>query len=136
MHKPVEYDTARYAKQLGFNVKGYNYWLIEPTRLETSDTLFDQSDRLLAPFQSEVMDWLWDEHKIYPEVTLWGDGIGFTSMVKYVDGVEDDQSTIVRCSDKHMSNSLYEKFDKSHAYEKAIMSALAFLEERINKKAK
>lgn len=46
--------------------------------------------------QSLLQQWIWETHKIWIEVTLWGDGIGFNCMAKQAKGKDDDGSTIVK----------------------------------------
>ena len=50
---------------------------------------------LLLPTLELAKMWMWEKHKIWIETTLWGDGIGFTTMLKYHDGKDDDGSTTV-----------------------------------------
>ncbi len=49
-----------------------------------------------APTQAVLQQWLWETHKIWVEITLWGDGIGFTCILKQVQGKAENDTTIVK----------------------------------------
>lgn len=47
------------------------------------------------PTQDQMRSWLWFTHGIWIDITLWGDGIGFTAIIKQAKGKEPDGSTTV-----------------------------------------
>jgi len=99
----VSFKIAKLAKEKGFDVNVMDCYYKDKTFVP--GTMFNNSwlanyniddDRYSAPTQSLLRDWMWKKHKIWVEVTLWGDGIGFICTIKQVNGKEDDGSTIVR----------------------------------------
>ena len=130
LDKLITFETAKLAKEKGFiepvishyrgnniinNGLAYNFnnpkeqalWNIELTS---------------APTQSAILNWLWIKHKIWVEITLWGDGIGFQCALKKQDGKEDDGSTIIRLF--LMVEVQFVRFDIIKVRERAIEAAL------------
>ena len=99
MEDLITFETAKLAKEKGFigecrnayKVKGGKEKLHMIGSEYVNDTLFT-----LAPTQSLLQKWLWVNHKVWVEITLWGDGIGFQCLVKQAKGKETDGSTLVR----------------------------------------
>lgn len=89
---------------------------------------FDQNK---PPTKYEVKDWLWETHGIWIEVSLWGDGIGFTGVLKRKEGKEPDGSTIILSMqpkrNMHGHNDM-------KVLEIGILEALEFLEWKNNRK--
>lgn len=81
---------------------------------------------ITTPQQSEVQKWLWKEHKLWVEVTLWGDGIGFVCAIKQAKGKEDDGSTIVR--QLELVNVGLACGEPTKALEKGLLRALKLIE--------
>jgi len=104
--KTIEFKTALLAKEKGYDQNPYNTKeaylprYTDGSSIYLNSALFSPENNIAtAPTKTELKDWLWDTHKIWVEVTLWGDGIGFQCMIKYEDGKEDDGSTIIKAAD-------------------------------------
>jgi hypothetical protein len=100
MREPlITFETAKLAKEKGFDiVTGGNCWvktlegkiIHNSERHPINDDRVDAKYYLAQPTQSLLQQWLWETYKIWVEITLWGDGVGFTCMIKYIKGVDDN----------------------------------------------
>lgn len=95
------FETSKLAKEKGLQLpvsSDNDYWAqnglaIHPYSWFSPSDFINYIDALT---QSQLQNWLWKKHKIWVEVTLWGDGIGFQCLIKQAKGKEEDGSTIVR----------------------------------------
>lgn len=78
-----------------------------------------------APTQDQLCTWLREEHFIWVEITLFGDGIGTCCCIKKADpeDKEDDGSRIVRMI-KVVDTNIYERFNYEQTLGKGIQEAL------------
>lgn len=101
----VSHEVAVLAKEKGFDepcIKHYssnpdkdgNYRLHGAKHRLTHKSL--RSGGYLAPTQSLLEKWLWDDYGIWIEICLWGDSMWFTCLIKQAKGKDDDGSTIVK----------------------------------------
>lgn len=97
----ISYITALLAKEKGFIADCSYYYSnkdgkLKPFMYDDNPKVISLNDGIglglltIAPTQGSLQAWLWEKHKIWVEITLWGDGIGFTCMIKYLDGNEMD----------------------------------------------
>lgn len=83
----VSYNTAILAKQKGFD-QPVAYAMDSDGNDVTSSqdiplTNWNKFKSVISkPTQEELQDWLWNTHQLWVETTLWGDGIGFTCLIK------------------------------------------------------
>ena len=83
----VPYTLALRMKQLGFdyNILGFYY---DKNLLEhcCGDTKVKdlEKDEVAAPTFSQAFRWFREKYGLFAEITLWGDGLGYTSMIKEI----------------------------------------------------
>lgn len=99
----VTSKTGILARSKGFQLKTEAYC----NRLDPKETVYivgafnhnyapHGNVTISLPTQSALRKWLWDEFKIWIEITLWGDGIGFVCTIKQSRNIEGDGPHIVR----------------------------------------
>lgn len=137
MQEKITFDTAKLAKRKGFSLRtihgfdkegkviqsnGLNKKLKAGVRMN-----FNKYSTYSAPYQTDIIGWLWSKHRMFVEITLWGDGIGFMALIKKVDGVADDGSSTVKLLEAVETNGI--RWDLISIRERAINKALNTLED-------
>ena len=144
----VEFETAKLAKEKGFNEKClYNYksngiiadWdeldYVESNYNTIPEYIFTANSEcangyITAPTQTLLQKWLREEHFMWVEITLFGDGVGTMCMIKSANlkDREDDNSRIVRV-DKVVDISMYTRleFNYEKTLEKGLQEALKLI---------
>jgi len=146
----VTLEVAKLAKEKGFdqnpytaiyansNAKGYYSEFIDGSgKITLNGALFNLEHIIaIAPTQSELQDWLRENHFLWTELTVFGDGIGVSSMLKKADpnDKEDDGSRIVRV-EKIVDEGMWRRleFDYKKSLENLLKEALNTLKSIKNK---
>lgn len=61
----ITFETAKLAKEKGFDELTHFFWLINPNRINYFKIASNQKDRLLAPTQSLLQKWLREKYNIH-----------------------------------------------------------------------
>lgn len=83
----VSYHLAVALKNLGFDIDGISgYYNPEDGGNSTiySPNRVTRSHFVAAPTWQQAFDWFTETHKLFPEFTLWGDGLGYICIIKEI----------------------------------------------------
>lgn len=86
----IPYELALTLKELSFDEKCFMHYENSEGQLYESfgsdymknSTLTDWETS--APLWQQAFDWLLEKYKLFPETTLWGDGIGYITKIKQI----------------------------------------------------
>jgi len=125
MDRLVQLDTAKLAHEKGFDKPSWDFITRQDEEESVLSFIGDTFEDKLElakkylfcyiPTQSSLRNWLWDVHKIWVEITLWGDGIGFSCMVKKQGKEEGENCPVVRMVegvDIHSTDNPYTIIEK------------------------
>ena len=70
-------------------------------------------NHLFAPSQELAKQWFLKKHRLYIEVTMWGDGIGITVMIKRIGKRESDEGTPVYPAGTVNGNFDFDQYDRA-----------------------
>jgi hypothetical protein len=87
----IPYEQALALKKLGFNkttlatysTKQGSKWILT-FDLSGEGQYPDSSPACVAPLYQQAFRWFREKYGLFAEITLWGDGLGFISMIKEI----------------------------------------------------
>jgi hypothetical protein len=88
----IPYQEALALKELGFDEPCFGSWEVEKTNIPTythSVTKFYKNSdhptgKTSAPLYQQAFRWFREKYGLFAEITLWGDGLGYISMIKEI----------------------------------------------------
>lgn len=127
----ISFETAKLAKEKGFDEIVTHLYTVSDKRLVDMPHMNSQSIKgYSAPTQSLLQKWLRDEHHLWVEITLWGDGVGTQCLIKKADPSEkeNDGSRVV-IMEKMIDLGIYTSltFNYEQTLEAGLQEALKLL---------
>lgn len=84
----VSMDLALRLKALGFKERVLTYYEDGKPKLHTAIEGWDFNSSfstcISRPTYSQAFRWFREKYGLFAEITLWGDGLGYTSMIKEI----------------------------------------------------
>jgi hypothetical protein len=87
----IPYELALELKELGFNERCLNVWFVSTKEMSfkvgfvtLKNSELERTNNISAPTWQQTFDWFIETYNLFPEFTLWGDGIGYICLIKEI----------------------------------------------------
>jgi len=80
----IPYEQALELKELGFDQPCFGYYKYEELLIQGQSKNSDHGFSISAPLYQQAFRWFREKCGLSAEITLWGDGLGYISMIKEI----------------------------------------------------
>jgi hypothetical protein len=81
----ILYKQALALKELGFDEPCFGWWFADEEMLIIDKSTKSTSENIIqAPLYQQAFKWFREKYGLFAEITLWGDGLGYISMIKEI----------------------------------------------------